>query len=148
VRTISAIVGRVRSRVRDLPLKLLRVKDAATLLATLLFLGGCTCGPPSAARIDGHYRVRLEGSYSYEDITLQSGYFTWRYVTPGGPDPATLTGVYTFDGRLLILHHPLMREPQCVLTRRKGIYLMWTLAQYDEFLKTGQTPLDILYQTR
>jgi hypothetical protein len=124
------------------------VKIVASFLATLLLLGGCACGPPSAASIEGHYRVRLEGSYSYEDITLQNGYFTWRFVTLGGPDPAALTGVYSFDGSLLIFHHPLMRQPQRVLTRRKGIYLMWTLAQYDEYVKTGQTPLDILYQTR
>lgn len=130
------------------PWELLRMKGVATLLAALLLLGGCAGGPPSAARIEGHYRVRLAGSYAYEDITLQNGYFTWRYVIPGGPDPAALTGVYTFDGCLLILHHPLVREPQRVLTRRKGIYLMWTLAQYDRFLKTGQIPLDILSQTR
>lgn len=135
-------------RALDLSSELFPVKNVAILLATLLFLGGCACGPPSEVKIEGRYRVRLEGSFSHEDITLRNGYFTWRYVTAVGPDPAALTGVYSFDGRLLVFHHPLMREPQRVMTRHKGSYLMWTLAQYDEFLKTGQTPLDVLYQIR
>jgi hypothetical protein len=124
------------------------VKRPALLIASLLLLAGCASAPPTAARIEGHYRVRGEGWHAYEDITLRNGNFRWRYVTDGPPGPEPLTGAYSFEGNLVIFHHPLMPQPKRVLTQPKGVCLLWTVAQYNEYLRTGQTPLDVLYRTR
>jgi len=123
------------------------MKLAAVLVATFQLLCGCASAPP-AAKIQGHYTVRGEGWSAYEDITLSNGNFRWLFVTGGARLPDSLTGFYSFEGNLLIFHHPLMRQPKRVLTQHNGNYVMWTPTQYKEFLKTGQTPMDVLYQTR
>jgi hypothetical protein len=125
---------------------------AATLLSLFILAGliaGCrSTTPTTKAAIAGRYTVRGDSWYAYEDIALRGDRFEWHYETDALPGPEPISGSFLLDGCLLIFEQPQMRQPHRIITHRRGTCMMWTPEQYEQYLRTGKTPADVLYQTR
>jgi hypothetical protein len=127
------------------------VKAIAALLLCAIAGLAVSCRstlPITADSIAGRYTVHPGKWYAYEDIALRADHFDWRYETDAMPGPDPISGRFSLDGCLLTFEPPQMRQRHRIITQRRGRFLMWTPSQYEEYLRTGRTPHDILYQTR
>ncbi|MHA3774107.1 hypothetical protein ACXR0O_21470 [Verrucomicrobiota bacterium sgz303538] len=121
-------------------------------LAVPVLLGGCSTVPITQETIEGTYELRGKNWYAGESVALRNGSFTYSIFTDYIDDPRLkrfpVTGRYTLEGSWITLHHPDVPSPRMILIRRSGRFELWTPEQREQFLRTGRTPEDVLYQHR
>ena len=110
---------------------------------------GCSTIPTTPASIAGNYTTRDVGTgyFAYSRLTLSDDSWLSRYVTDAMPGPEPTKGHLSLDGCLLTLEGTQERT-QYIVTQRRGRFLLWSPKDYQEYIRTGQTSPNVLYQAR
>ncbi len=110
---------------------------------------GCSTIPTTPAAIEGDYTTRDVGNgyFAYSRLTLSGDGWLSRYVTDAMPGPEPTKGHLSLDGCLLTLEGPTERT-QYIVTQLRGRFLLWSPKDYEEYLRTGRTSSDVLFQAR
>jgi hypothetical protein len=128
------------------------VKSTALFLVLVLSafaVTACSTIPTTRAAIAGSYTTRDVGdhTYAYSLLELKDDTWVWGYVTDALPGPKPTKGRLSLNGCLLTLEEPGKRA-HYIVTQRRGRFLLWLPKDYAEYLRTGRTSADVLYQIR
>ncbi len=126
---------------------------STALLVVLVVLAfaetGCSTIPTTPASIAGDYTTRdvTKNYFAYSRFTLSGDSWLSRYVTDAMPGPEPTKGHLSLDGCLLTLEGSKERT-QYIVTQLRGRFLLWSPKDYEEYLRTGRTSSEVLYQAR
>lgn len=142
---VSAVMNHAHSN--PTPMK------STALLVVLVVLAfaetGCSTIPTTPASIAGDYTTRdvTKNYFAYSRFTLSGDSWLSRYVTDAMPGPEPTKGHLSLDGCLLTLEGSKERT-QYIVTQLRGRFLLWSPKDYEEYLRTGRTSSEVLYQAR